>query len=231
MIELPLVLLGGVLGSAHCVGMCGPFAVSIGTGAPTWRRNLARQLVYSAGRTCTYAFGGALVGYGGWRLSQSTSLVNFQSLLAIVAGALLIWQGLAAAGILHRRVGAAGTPCLAGTFFGQFLAAPGLSGVFVAGLFTGLLPCGLVYAFLALATSAGSVFSGVAVMAAFGLGTVPVMVLTGSGASLLTLARRGLLFRIAGWCVVTTGAVSVARGLGFLSLWNPAVAADCPFCP
>ena len=46
MIELPLVFLGGLLGSAHCVGMCGGFALSIGLGARGFAANLGRQLIY-----------------------------------------------------------------------------------------------------------------------------------------------------------------------------------------
>ena len=57
--ELPLILLGGVLGSSHCVGMCGGFALSIGATAPNVMQNLTRQLIYSAGRVFTYGFLGA----------------------------------------------------------------------------------------------------------------------------------------------------------------------------
>ena len=53
MIELPLVFLGGLLGSAHCVGMCGGFALTIGLGARDVAANVCRQLVYTAGRIFT----------------------------------------------------------------------------------------------------------------------------------------------------------------------------------
>ncbi len=77
---------------------------------------------------------------------------------------------------------------------------------------TGLLPCGLVYGFLALACSTASLPRGAATMAAFGLGTVPLMVLTGTGASLVSMVTRRRLLRFAAWCVVLTGIVSLARG-------------------
>jgi sulfite exporter TauE/SafE len=48
MTELPLVLLGGLLGSAHCFGMCGGFAVGVGLGASGFAANLWRQLIYTA---------------------------------------------------------------------------------------------------------------------------------------------------------------------------------------
>ncbi len=56
MIELPLVLLGGLLGSSHCIGMCGGFAISIGLGNRRLSSHVLRQLVYSSGRVFTYAF-------------------------------------------------------------------------------------------------------------------------------------------------------------------------------
>ena len=72
MIELPLLFTAGILGSTHCLGMCGPFALAIGSQAPGWKSNLLRQLVYSAGRIFTYASLGAMAGFGGWRLGRTS---------------------------------------------------------------------------------------------------------------------------------------------------------------
>ena len=220
MIELPLIFVGGVLGSSHCIGMCGPFAVAVGTGANGWRNNLARQSVYSAGRIFTYTVGGALAGYFGMRVTRELpEIVPWQALLAVVAGVLLVLQGISAAGLLRRPVRAsAGGPCLASSFFAPLLTAPGMRHAFLAGMLTGMLPCGLVYAFLALAAASGNMLGGMLTMAAFGLGTVPIMVLTGSGAMVLKLAARRQLFRLAALCVVVTGVVTIARGVGFLDL-------------
>jgi len=230
-VELPLVLLGGVLGSSHCIGMCGGFAISIGAQTDGLRRNLVRQLVYSAGRLTTYVTAGAVVGFGGLHLSQeASSWVNAQALLALVAGALLIFHGLSSAGWLPRRVSQSSAGCLAGGLFAQYLRGPSLSHVLLAGILTGLLPCGLVYAFLALATSAANVASGMLIMAAFGLGTIPVMVLTGCGGSLLSLAGRARLLRLAGVAVMLTGMISIARGVSFLEIQGWLAANGCPGC-
>lgn len=86
----------------------------------------------------------------------------------------------------------------------------------MAGVFTGFLPCGLVYAFLAIAAASQHMLAGWAIMLAFGLGTMPVMAATGLGASVLTLSARKRTFQIAGWCVILTGAISVMRGMGSL---------------
>ncbi len=211
--------------------MCGGFALTLGTGSPNWSANLQRQISYSLGRIFTYSVLGAVAGYAGWRIAEFVpATINVPAVLAVLAGGLLIWQGLLAAGFRRTAVPAGSGPCLAGTLFASVLTAPGLAGAFVAGLVTGLLPCGLVYAMLALATSAGSLPIGMLVMAAFGLGTVPVMVATGMGGSLLSLIWRRHLFRIAAWCVVLSGVISVFRGLAFISLPGWYEAAGCPFC-
>ena len=55
MLEWPFLFLAGILGSAHCVGMCGGFVLSSGATATGPRDNLARQVSYSSVRLCTYA--------------------------------------------------------------------------------------------------------------------------------------------------------------------------------
>ena len=234
MIELPLVFVGGALGSAsHCIGMCGPFALALGSAADTSWGNLRRQVVYSLGRVFTYAVLGACAGYAGARLAGiSPGLVRIPSMLAIVAGCLLIYQGLRSAGLFQRTgVASAKSGCLASTFFGSFLAAPGLRNAFLAGLFTGLLPCGLLYGILALAASTASIWWAMAVMIAFGLGTAPVMILIGAGASAVSLAARRHMLHVAAWCLVVTGVVSVARGAGFMAAAATENSLDgCPAC-
>ena len=113
----------------------------------------------------------------------------------------------------------------------SFLRSPGWSSVFLAGMLTGFMPCGLVYAYLALAASAADFVGGLTTMAAFGLGTVPLMVLTGSGASLVSLATRQRLYRLAAWCIVLTGLLSLGRGFSFLNLAGAATGGNCPMCP
>jgi hypothetical protein len=253
MIELPLVFLGGLLGSAHCLGMCGGFAVLIGAPARKWSANLARQAVYSSGRIFSYCAFGAAVGYSGLRLANGLGeFVNVQAIIAIVAGCLLIVQGLISTGTLrytakllrgwiapqvasgsaidHAGLDRAGLGCLMGGMVGAFLRDRRWSHVFLAGVFTGLLPCGLVYAYVALAASTSNLLGGMATMAAFGVGTVPMMLLAGTGSRLLSLAGRRHLLTIAAWCVVLTGVLSIARGVGFLQLPGEPPAAGCPLC-
>jgi sulfite exporter TauE/SafE len=251
MIELPLIFVAGVLGTAHCLGMCGPFALMIGGGSRSWFGALTRQAAYTSGRLFTYAVLGAVAGYCGARLDVLVpSFVNIPAALAIVAGVLLAYQGLHAAGWLpqsagtrlgsllftwgsHRnRLPTTPTPaggCLAGPIFGQFLRQPDAAGVFLAGLITGLLPCGLLYGMLALATSTHSLPLGALTMVVFGLGTAPALILAGLSGRVVGMATRRRLFAAAAWCLILTGFISVVRGVSFLSVGGQS-AAGCPMC-
>lgn len=238
MSNLPLVFMAGLLGSSHCVGMCGGFALSIGTASGRWRTLLSRQMVYSAGRLMTYGFCGALVGVFGQRLTLvSRPWLNLQALVAIVAGLLLVWQGLQSVGIpvwSRRRAVTGSSSCPAGALFKTFLTAPQLSGVFLAGMTTGFLPCGLVYAHLALAGASGGMLAGLSTMVAFGAGTVPLMIMTGMGGRVLSFSMRRRLLQCAAWCVIVTGIVSTARGALMASRLSQPLSEErpvCPFCP
>ncbi len=244
-VELPLVLLGGLLGSSHCIGMCGGFAVAIGYGADRVLSNVARQVTWSSGRVFTYTFGGAVAGFAGAQAGNRFSFTSMQGVLALLAGVLLIVQGLLSAGVLPRRRKVPGK-CSAVSQLAWLLPIgrmllPGrdrssaratrLAEAFLAGVITGFLPCGLVYAYLALAAASGSLWYGAAIMTVFGLGTMPIMVLTGTGMSLVPLRTRTRVFRLAAWCVFATGLLTVSRGVAAFE--RPAAAQsgiECPLC-
>lgn len=233
MIGWPLILLGGLLGSSHCLGMCGGFAITVGLGARSVQGNVLRQLVYSSGRIFTYAVLGASVGLAGMTVAHEINAwVNAQALLSILAGTILVIQGLRSGGIRFgkRLSGPSGFGCLAGGMLGTFLTAPGLEFAFLAGILTGLLPCGLVYGYLALAASAGSFIESIGIMVVFGLGTVPMMFLAGVGASALSVAARRKLLRVAAYCVVITGLLAIGRGIWFVQTGEDTHGLSCPAC-
>jgi sulfite exporter TauE/SafE len=230
-IEWPMVFVGGLLGSAHCVGMCGTFVLALGSRKGGLASGLGRQLVYGLGRVFTYTCGGTVAGYAGWRLSGELRwLLNVHAVLAFLAGGLLIIQGLAATGVLpgpswFSRRG----PCLVPSLFAALLRETRLRSVFLGGVMNGLLPCGLVYAFLALAAGAGGPLQGGVTMLLFGLGTLPVLALVGCGARLLGRITRRTL-SIAAWCVVLTGMLSIARGVEALRTVCDTEPPSCPLC-
>jgi sulfite exporter TauE/SafE len=233
MIDLPLIFIGGLLGSAHCVGMCGPLALMVGSGAGRLKENVRRQAIYSAGRIFTYGCCGATAAFASaWLTAQTRSLVAAQAWLAIVAGGLLVVVGLASTGVLPRwnvkllR----NAPCHAAQAIKTLTTAPDSLSLFLAGVATGFIPCGLVYAFLLKAGSSGSIGMGAMTMVLFGLGTVPLMMLVGTGGGLLTMSTRSQVLKVAAWCVVIAGMVTIARGASQIHPPQGQATAPCPFC-
>lgn len=227
-----MIAVSGLLGSAHCVGMCGGFALALGAGSRGLSRAVLRQVVYGLGRVFTYTVGGAAAGWLGWKLGrQTTGLVEVQTVLCLAAGALLVVQGLHAAGWLpFGFLSTVPSGCLGPGLFATLMHDTRAHSVFLAGMVNGLLPCGLVYAFLALAATSGDMLHGALTMFLFGLGTIPVLAFVGIGGNLLSVALRQRLLTLAAWCVVLTGLLTIARGIGFLSWLGPAEEVLCPFC-
>ncbi len=234
MIELPFIFFSGLLGASHCIGMCGPFALVIGAASDSTKENVLRQILYGFGRIFTYCFLGATAGFVGQRFTTlGGPLVNASAVLAVVAGTFLIYQGLATAGVIRRRIGFKGseTGCTAAPIFRTFLTSRRRGHMFLAGLVTGFLPCGLLYGMLALAAGTGSLVSGLSVMSVFGLGTLPLMTATGVGGSLVSLAARKKLLAVAAWSVVMAGVITVGRGVNQWGATSVAeAAAACPMC-
>lgn len=230
MLNALMIIGGGLLGSAHCVGMCGGFVVAIGESTPTLRRNLWDQLSFSAGRVFTYTFLGATAGaLGVYFQSRIGPLLNVQAALAVVAGVTLVGVGLHSAGWLPVWKKSSSTGCLSQSFLSGALGANGALGRFAGGILVGFLPCGLVYGFLALALSSGSLWRGAVIMGLFGIGTVPALVATGCGAGMLGPFARRRLFHFAACLLLVTGAITLCRGVvAFINAAEPA--AICPFC-
>jgi sulfite exporter TauE/SafE len=231
MSALPLIFLGGFLGSAHCVGMCGAFAIAIGLGSRTWLDGIVRQVTYSLGRVFTYSFFGVAAGWAGlWFSGRMGLVLNTQAVLAILAGTLLLYQGLGALGITPRWIPKAshrGVTCVAASQFRAILTSPRKQDVFLAGVLNGFLPCGLVYGYLALAASSADMLAGGLTMAAFGAGTLPALLLTGIGARALPHQARRRVFQMAACCIIVIGAASLYRGTVLLA-GGPSV--SCPAC-
>jgi sulfite exporter TauE/SafE len=119
-------------------------------------------------------------------------------------------------------------PCHAASALKTILTAPGWSSVFLAGMGTGFITVWLVYAFLLKAGRRRQRLARGFTMALFGL-EPSLMVLAGSGGSLLSLTARTRVYRLAAWCVVFAGAITVARGANQLRP-SDSIVAPCPLC-
>jgi sulfite exporter TauE/SafE len=232
-IEYPLIFLGGVAGSWHCVGMCGGFACALGSDPRGRAATLGRQLTYNLGRVTTYCFIGGLVGFLAAGLYTSGAdappTSGAQRILAIASGLLMVFIGLQFLGWFRRFAGPPGLG-LGGQFLARslrdLLRAPGPAAPLAFGVFNGFLPCPLVYAFAAQAAGSGGALPGMLVMLAFGLGTFPAMLLMGAlgewlrreaglpgGRGILNFRwrQRGVAF--AGAFIVVLGLITFARGI------------------
>ena len=174
------LFLVGLLGGTHCVGMCGGIVGALSLGAPArWSMHLA----YNAGRILSYAAAGALAGALGAASLTLDGQAPVRLGLYLLANLMLVALGLYLLGVtralafteragqhLWRRI----QPLTR-----RFLPAKTVVQAFPLGLLWGWLPCGLVYSALATALSAGSPARGALLMLAFGLGTLPNLLLAG----------------------------------------------------
>jgi sulfite exporter TauE/SafE len=207
-------LLGGF---GHCAGMCGPIvgSLALATGSLGPRRSLAGQLAYHAGRVTTYAVLGAVMGLTGSFVNVAGRLAGVQQVVAVAAGIAMILLGLGAAGLsaaLRRLEARASGKVVA--LVRAVLGGGGPGRLYPAGLALGILPCGLSWTVFLGAAGTGSIPEGLLLALAFGLGTVPALLLVGAAGAILGARARGLLYRLGGILVAVLGGMLAARGLG-----------------
>lgn len=213
----------GLLGGVHCLGMCGGIVGALTIGLPEARRRmpgaLPFQLAYNAGRILSYTLAGALVGALGLLLAGLLPVYLAQRVLQGMAGLFMIvlglylagwWMGLRrvehAGGALWRRIEPLGRGLLPVRTVRQ---------AFVLGVLWGWLPCGLVYSALIWAVSAGGAVQGAGLMLAFGLGTLPNLLLMGAAAAgVAGVLRNAWARRLAGSLVMAFGVYSLYLASG-----------------
>jgi sulfite exporter TauE/SafE len=205
--------LTGLLGGAHCVGMCGGIVAAMSFQARQ-KQPFSFHLAYSTGRIASYTLAGALAGLVGAAAFLSDTLLPVQKALYVLAQAVLILLGLYLAGLsqavlwLERAGG--GVWRRVQPLLGRVMPIRHHGQALLAGMLWGWLPCGLVYSVLVTALAAGSPGRGALLLLAFGLGTLPNLLLMGWAAeSLRALTRQPWLRRLAG---------SVVAGLGVWGL-------------
>lgn len=198
--SLTATFLAGLAGSPHCIGMCGGFASACAgkNAGAAWH----------AGRLTTYALLGAIAGFTGAVIPGPAWVAPAISVVAIV------WFSAALAGLAPEpRIRIPGLSRIAS----RLASSQGWTGRWLFGMATSALPCGLVYAALAIPVASGSALVGAASMVVFGLATVPALLVVTSGVRRFALgdirARRLLA---AG--VLLAGLVSI----GLRQAMNPA---------
>lgn len=216
------VFVSSLLGSGHCVSMCGPFLFIASGRSPDNEQGdarvhqpLARTTLYNLGRLTVYLLFGVIAGCLGMLLQTSGNLLGLQQAAIFFSGMVLILMGIFA---ILRNLGARMPRLNVERFMMPFLKSgmrsaknfrPGVK-AFVIGTLTSLMPCGWLYVYVIAASSTQSVILAPLVMAVFWLGTLPVMTAFGwaSGTAMEAFRRK------AAWvmpvAMVVVGVTSIA---------------------
>lgn len=210
--EFSAAILLGLLGSLHCVGMCGPIALVVPIRTRSKGKRLFAALLYNFGRVLSYALLGLLFGAMGW----SVSIAGPQRYLTIGMGVVLILYVIFTY-IFKSKFTLISDDLLPIKWIRSKLAAlmqnGSLKNVLFIGFLNGFLPCGLVYMAIAGAIASGSMMGGALFMIAFGLGTIPAMYLLMVLGKYMDLQWRNRIRKAIPVMLFVLGALFVMRGL------------------
>ncbi len=212
------VLVASLLGSVHCAAMCGAFACFAAGRSGGWS---SRHLPYHFGRLVSYLLLGILAGTVGIGLNRAGRLAGVAD-AAVVAMALLLigWGAHTLIGATVPGLGRVRPPEWWQRRVGTWLArlegrGPVVRGT-VTGLLTGLLPCGWLWAFVAVAGGTGTPWRGALVMAVFWLGSVPALLAVAAGIARLSGRWQRRLPLASAAVVMLLGLVSLAAHLDLI---------------
>jgi uncharacterized protein len=207
------IFCASVVGSFHCVGMCGPFvAIAVGGRTVQVRQKISSQLAYHLGRLTTYVVLGVAAGGVGSFMNIASGLAGFRPVAATLAGTFMILAGgiaLGHAAGVRIPIGRVGPAFLtrwlqAGHRCSKHLGPTQRAGVI--GLLTTLLPCGWLWMFAITAAGTARPDHGGLVMVAFWLGTLPLLIALGTGV-------QSVLGRFAPRLSLVTSALILVAGI------------------
>lgn len=225
-LPLDVVLLAGTglaISLGHCIGMCGPLVGAFtvrqkALGIEGWRL-LPHLLLYHAGRLLGYAAIGFALGLLGSATLLTTDGKPAQGALSLVVGVFMLLLGLGLAGWLptQRWVESGPLQRFVVRRMGGLLDADTPGRRFTLGLGNGFLPCGPVYTIALTAAAAGDGLRGALAMLAFGIGTLPVLLLLGMGVGQLAGRLRRFFNALGAVLVLLLAVQLILRGL---AAWN-----------
>ncbi len=202
----------GLVGSAHCAGMCGPIALALPLKSSNWFNRFTGGIVYNLGRIITYMILGAIFGLMG----KGLHMAGFQLWASIGIGIAMIAMVLVP--LIFKQM-----PSLNNVFegysarmmsgFRNLFRKGTLGSLFGIGLLNGILPCGLVYVAVAGAINTGDVISAMLYMALFGAGTIPVMLAISMAGTMISLKMRVFINKLSPYVIVLLGVLFILRGL------------------
>lgn len=210
--ELITALMIGLVGSLHCMGMCGPIAIAIPLHKDNWLMKITGGLLYNSGRIITYGILGAIFGL----LGRGIQLAGLQQWSSIVLGIIMILSVLFPVLFKEKikidKIFTGYASRLIGSFRKLFTKSS-LGSLLFIGLLNGLLPCGLVYMAIAGAINTNDVMMGVAFMVVFGIGTTPALLAVSLVGNVISIGFRNKVKRIIPVFIVILGILFILRGM------------------
>ncbi|MFC2127166.1 sulfite exporter TauE/SafE family protein [Bacteroidota bacterium] len=206
-------ILLGLLGSFHCVGMCGPIALVLPIHTSSPIQKLIKTTLYHIGRIMAYGSIGVLFGL----LGKGLYLAGFQQRLSIIIGVFMIIYILLPSKVLNNFNTSKPLYRLVTQLkskLGKQLKNKSNKALFTIGFLNGFLPCGMVYMALVGALATATPSQGFMYMAIYGLGTVPLMTLVMYSKSIFSVNFRNSAQKAIPVFVILIGTLFILRGLG-----------------
>ncbi len=206
-------LIFGLLGSFHCIGMCGPIAFMLPVDRSNNFKKISQITLYHIGRIFTYSLIGLLFGL----LGKSFNLFGFQQQLSIIVGVFMIVMVLIPYKTFNKYNFSKPLFQLISkvkTALGKELKKKSPDTFLTIGFLNGFLPCGLVYMALFGALASGDALQGSLYMVLFGMGTIPLMTTAIYFGNFLTAKVRQYIRKAIPVVVVIIGLMFILRGMG-----------------
>jgi len=202
----------GLLGSVHCIGMCGPIVLALPSTSNSNWVVLFTRLLYNLGRVLTYAFLGAVFGLFGSRLV----LIGLQQNVSVIIGVIILTAVLMPAkykNYMARTKIYQSFNSLIKSSFAKLMSRKANSSFLLFGIINGFLPCGFVYVAIGGAVATENVLSGTLFMALFGLGTFPIMLAASILGKHINASIRSKINKIMPVLAVILAIIFILRGL------------------
>jgi len=214
-----LAFMSGILGSGHCIGMCGSLVCAFFMKMEKIEGNVVPYAAYHLSRITIYTFFGTLAALLGFALISTGLLGKAQGILQIIAGTIVILLGLDLLGWSPLRISAFKLPVnLFKTVFMKATQKGPVAGAAMGGVLNGFMPCALTLAIAVKATSAAQPWEGALLMLAFGLGTLPSMLFASVVIGKLGTKARGWLLKGAAVFVIILGINTLYQGARFFNV-------------
>ena len=202
----------GLIGSFHCIGMCGPIVVAL----PLKKHNLTSKItgtiLYNSGRVITYSLLGILFGM----LGRGIKMAGFQQWTSILLGVTMVVTILYPYFFREKITISSLFSGFAGRLvvrLKKLFTDRSYFSLLMIGILNGLLPCGLVYVAIAGAINTGDVFTGTLFMTFFGIGTIPLLMIATLASDAIGQRIRSKMQKVVPYFVFLLGVLFILRGM------------------